>query len=128
VRELPDLIVGLHRRGLRITRVAYRKEGWEPAPRRLAADDRVIRLGWFPGIDPHLVRMTGGDGGQVRLDLLVIPTDLEESVARRATAAASAPQNHDAATALLVAVGALSEDAQSATTSSAMTRSEPWRR
>src|SRR3712207_6547266 len=77
--ELPALIRDLHRRGIRITRVGYRRESWEPAPRRLSADDRTIRLGWFQGLDPHLVRLTGGEGGQARLDLLVVPPHVGEN-------------------------------------------------
>ncbi len=105
--ELPALIVDLHRRGVRISRVAFRMENWDAAPRRLSADARAIRLGWFQGLDPHLVRLTGGEGGQARLDLLVVPPDTREPVATGAMAAASAPENHGSATAVLIAIGAL---------------------
>src|SRR3954454_11492721 len=50
--ELPGLVEELARRGVRVTRVAYNPDAWETAPRRIAADGRSIRLGWFRSIDP----------------------------------------------------------------------------
>ncbi len=105
--QLPPLIVELHRRGIRITRVAYRRETWDAAPRRLPADNRVIRLGWFQSLDPHLVSLTGGQGGQTRLDLLVVPPWASELIARRAMADASGPDNHRAASAVLSSLSVL---------------------
>jgi len=105
--ELPALIADLHRRGIRVTRVAYNRNTWEVTPRRLPADDRVIRLGWFQGLDPHLLSLSSGAGGQTRLDLLVIPPCTSEPVARRAMAAASALENHSRPTAILDGLGAV---------------------
>ena len=51
--ELPALITELHTRGIRATRVAYNPASWDPAPRRLDADGRVVRLGWFRGRARH---------------------------------------------------------------------------
>jgi hypothetical protein len=105
--ELPPLITVLGRQGIRLSRVAYHRENWEPAPRRLPADGRIVRLGWYPGLDPHLVRMTSGGGGRARLDLLVIPPDLDDAAGRQAMAAASQAGNHAVATAVLANIGAL---------------------
>jgi hypothetical protein len=105
--ELPPLITVLRHQGIRISRVAYHRENWEPAPRRLAADGRIVRLGWYPGLDPHLVRMTSGGGGRARLDLLVIPPDLDDAAGRQAMAAASQAGNHAVATAVLANIGSL---------------------
>jgi hypothetical protein len=105
--ELPPLITVLGHRGIRISRVAYHRDSWEPAPRRLPADGRILRLGWYPGLDPHLVRLTSGGDGRVRLDLLVVPPDLDEAAGRQAMTAASRAGNHAVATAVLADVGAL---------------------
>lgn len=76
--ELPALVEELHRRGIRVTRAAYNPDGWDPAPRRLAADGRIIRLGWFRSIDPQLLNLTG-DFTRGRIDLLVVPPDTRRS-------------------------------------------------
>ena len=88
--ELPGLVQELHRRGIQVTRAAYNPDAWETAPRRLAADGRTIRLGWFRSIDPQLLDLTG-DPTRGRLDLLVVPPDSTAAAARHAFAAASAP-------------------------------------
>jgi hypothetical protein len=101
--ELPALVQELHRRGIRVTRVAYHPGTWEAAPRRLPADGRTIRLGWFRSIDPQLLDLTG-DPQRGRLDLLVIPPDTTAAVAGRAFASASDRANRLTPTALLAAV------------------------
>ena len=58
-QELPALVEELHRRGIRVTRVTYNPDLWGPAPRRLDADGRTIRLGWFRNLDRQLLNMTG---------------------------------------------------------------------
>ncbi len=98
--ELPTLIGELQRRGVRISRVAYNRLSWDPAPRRLVVAGRVIRLGWFETLDPHLVSLSGGDG-QIRLDLLVVPPDTEPRIACWTMSAASVRDNHRTATAIL---------------------------
>ncbi len=98
--ELAVLIAELQRRGLRISRVAYNRRSWDPAPRRLAVAGRVIRLGWFETLDPHAVSLSGGDS-QTRLDLLVVPPDTEPRIARWAMSAASVRDDHRTATAIL---------------------------
>jgi hypothetical protein len=101
--ELPGLVQELHRRGIRVTRVAYNPDAWEAAPRRMAADGRTIRLGWFRSIDPQLLDLTG-DPDRRRLDLLVVPPDTTAAVARQAFAAASDRGNQRTPTAVLTAL------------------------
>jgi Family of unknown function (DUF5994) len=103
LEELPGLVEELRRRGIRVSRVAYNPDGWEPAPRRLAADGRIIRLGWFRGIDAQLLNLTG-DPNRGRLDLLVIPPDTTAAAARQAFAAAVDRANRRSPTALLAAL------------------------
>ena len=101
--ELPGLVQELHRQGIRVTRVAYNPDSWEAAPRRLAADGRTIRLGWFHGIDPQLLDLTG-DLQRGRLDLLVVPPDTTTAVARQAFTAATDRGNRETPTVLLAAL------------------------
>ncbi len=70
-RELPALITELHLRGTRIFRVAYNRDRWDPAPRSLRADGRVVRLGWFLTLDPDRLILQGSNGE--RIDLTVPP-------------------------------------------------------
>ena len=101
--ELPGLIEELHHRGIRVTRVAYNPDAWEAAPRRMAADGRTIRLGWFRSIDAHLLDLTG-DPQRGRLDLLVVPPDTTSAVAGQAFEAASDRANRRTPTAVLAAL------------------------
>jgi Family of unknown function (DUF5994) len=101
--ELPGLVQELHRRGIRVTRAAYNPDAWETAPRRLAADGRTIRLGWFRSIDPQLLDLTG-DTTRGRLDLLVVPPDTTAAAARQAFTAASDRANRRTPTAVLTAL------------------------
>src|SRR3954470_10796155 len=101
--ELPGLVQELHRRGIRGTRAAYNPDAWETAPRRLAADGRTIRLGWFRSIDPQLLDLTG-DTARGRLDLLVVPPDTTAATARQAFTAASDRANRRTPTAVLSAL------------------------
>ena len=83
-----------------MTRVAYQSDGWASAPRRLEADGRTIRLGWFRSIDQQLLNLTG-DPNRGRLDLLVIPPDTTAATAQRACSAATDRANRQTPTALL---------------------------
>ena len=83
--------------------VAYNPDLWEPTTRRLGADGRTIRLGWFRGIDRRLLNLTG-DATRGRLDLLVVPPDTTASTAQRAFSAATDRANRATPTALLDAL------------------------
>lgn len=100
--ELPALITELHRRDLRITRVVYNPESWDPAPRRLRADGRIVRLGWFRSIDPNLVYLTGNYGDN-RVELLVVPPDTAPAASALAMTRAASPGNRSTPTAVLTA-------------------------
>jgi hypothetical protein len=105
--ELPALIAALSQRGVRVSRVTYHPDSWETASRRLAAEGRVIRLGWFRSLDTHLHNLTAGEGGRSRLDLLVVPPEATEAVAAGAMSAATARENHGTPTAVLDALRAV---------------------
>ena len=99
-QELPALVEELHRRGIRVTRAAYNPDLWGPAPRRLDADGRTIRLGWFRNLDRQLLNMTG-DSSRGRLDFLVVPPDTTAAAAEHAFSAATDRVNRQAPTELL---------------------------
>jgi hypothetical protein len=101
--ELPGLVEELDRRGIRVRRVAYNPGAWETAPRRMAADGRIIRLGWFRSIDPQLLDLTG-DTHRGRVDLLVVPPDTATAAAQKAFTDASDRANRRTPTAVLAAL------------------------
>jgi len=70
--ELPDLVAELHRRGVRIVRVAFNPIRWDTAPRTVAADGRVIHLGLFHSLTPNLLILQGTAGERVDL---TVPLD-----------------------------------------------------
>jgi hypothetical protein len=80
--ELPALLAALWRRDLRVARVAYHRDSWDNDVRRLPVAGRIVRLGWFRTIDPHLVSLTGLDI-QDRQDLLVLPPTSDPQLAAR---------------------------------------------
>ncbi len=104
---MPDvsaLVEELLRRGTRITRIAYNPTLWHDAFRRQVADGRMIRLGWFHTMDPHLIVLTGTQGQ--RVDLLVVPSSTAPEVAARAMAAAADPHNAAPASDVLASASA----------------------
>jgi hypothetical protein len=65
---------------------------------------RIVRMGWFSSLDPALVIATTDRGDQV--DLLVVPPDTAEAVAREAMARAADPADLTRAAALLADLAA----------------------
>jgi hypothetical protein len=85
----------------RVARSAsFNPDLWGPVPRRLDADGRTIRLGWFRDLDRHLLNMTG-DVSRGRLDFLVVPPDTTAAAAEHAFSAATDRANRQAPTELL---------------------------
>ena len=109
--ELPALIVELHGRGNRVSRVLYNPATWDSVPaRKLSADGRVIRVGWFRSMDPHVLMVTSSAGAD-RLDLLIVPPGTTSAAAGRAMAAAVGIGNKRSASAVLE--GAMEESPSS---------------
>ncbi len=81
--ELPELIAELDRRGMRIERFTYSLEGWQPLPRKLAVQGRILRTGWFRSMDPQVVCLVWA-GSARRADLLVVPPETDVVTAARA--------------------------------------------
>jgi Family of unknown function (DUF5994) len=81
--ELPELIAELDRRGLRVERFTYALDAWQPVPRKLVVQGRVVRTGGFRSMDPHVVCLTW-DGGARRADMLVVPPETDVLTGARA--------------------------------------------
>ena len=99
--DLPFLVAELHRKGIRITRAAYHPAQWDPAPAKIDADGRAVRVGWFRSMDAHLISLRGSNGE--RVDLLVVPPDTAATTAAHAMVLAAAGSNRLSATAVLAA-------------------------
>ena len=82
VAELPALLDVLWTAGREINRITYDLPAWEPAPRRMQIDGRVVRLGGFTAGVPSTVTLSDAWGSE-RVDILVIPPDTHPAVAQR---------------------------------------------
>ncbi|MGP3923909.1 DUF5994 family protein [Streptomyces sp. 8N616] len=106
-RELPAMIDVLDRRWGRITRIAVNPTLWPVIPRKVPVAGHVVHVGWFAAAqDPHKLLLLSSTAG--RWDLLVIPPVTGEAAAARLMAAATEPQGHLTATALMANEEALS--------------------
>ena len=103
--ELPPLLAMLAARLGWVERVTYNLTVWEPAPRRLAVNGRVVRLGGFRSQPADTVTVIGRDGQQ-RLTLLVIPPHTDPATAEQVLARASQPDNAETIETLLAPTGA----------------------
>ncbi|GGR64681.1 hypothetical protein GCM10010169_04660 [Micromonospora fulviviridis] len=102
VAELPGLILALTERHGRIRHIMLNIHAWDSRFRRLAVGPDVVRLGWFDTLDPAvLVATTGGD---LQVDLLIVPPSTAAAAAERAMAAAADPANVRRAPDILAAI------------------------
>lgn len=104
VAELPGLIVALSGRYGPIRQVMLNSGAWGGRFRRLAMGTQVVRMGWFTSLDPALAIATTERGDQ--LDLLVVPPQTSDAVARGAMADAADPTNTMRAPDVLAAAAA----------------------
>jgi hypothetical protein len=81
--EVRELIAELERRGVRVERFTYALDSWQPAPRKLLVNGRVVRTGGFRSMDPQVVCLIW-QGGQRRADLLVVPPETDVLTGARA--------------------------------------------
>jgi Family of unknown function (DUF5994) len=106
--ELPELIAGLEASLGPITRVALKLDAWDRAPRRVAIDDRRVRVGWFRTMDAHMVGVTRAFQG--RLALLVVPPEEAGQAAESAMAMAADATNSAGPADILTAAGIVSDE------------------
>lgn len=86
--ELPALLAVLDARLERVERVTYNLTAWSKAPRLLLVSKQVIRVEGFRSQHADTVTLIG-DGGKVRLTLLVVPPETTRDAAHRILMAAS---------------------------------------
>ncbi|WP_157767804.1 DUF5994 family protein [Actinosynnema pretiosum] len=101
VTELPALLSTTAVRTGEIARVSYSLPEWDPAPRRVAHEDRRIRLEGFNWQSAHTVDLIAVDGR--RLTLLVVPATTDPTHARRTMSLAVERDNTRTAGELLAA-------------------------
>ncbi len=104
--ELPRLTAELTARIGQTERVTYNLTAWDPVAKRITTDHGVIRLDGFRSQQADTITVIGGQGGQRRLTLLVIPPDTFQGSAQDVLASASQAGNTDAVQALLAAKSA----------------------
>ncbi len=102
VAELPGLVLALAERHGRIRHIMLNIDAWDSRFRRLAVGPDLVRLGWFDTLDPAvLVATTGGD---IQVDLLIVPPATAAAAAEQAMAAAADPTNVRRAPEILAAL------------------------
>lgn len=90
--ELQPLLEVLWTAAREINRITFNIAAWDPAPRRMSIDGRIVRLGGFATSDPLTVRLSDVRGVE-RIDVLVIAADTDSSLAERALLLASQPDS-----------------------------------
>ena len=90
--ELPALLDVLWTADRDITRVTYNLAAWDPAPRRVKIDGRIVRLGGFGSSDKHTVRLSDAWRREV-VDIVVVDPDTAPDEADRIFALASTSGN-----------------------------------
>ena len=78
--------------GHEITRVTYHLSSWDPAPRRVTIDGRVLRLGGFATGDAHTIKLSDA-WRRESIDILVVAPDTEAALAERILLLASTADN-----------------------------------
>ncbi|WP_157182913.1 DUF5994 family protein [Sciscionella marina] len=112
-REIPRLAAMLASSWLPPSRITFAMEAWDPAPRRVSVNGRLIRLGGFHSQDEHLLDVLGPDGE--RLTLLVVPPENSVDESEQALQSAADPDNRESPEDLLSHGTALSALPRSAT-------------
>lgn len=111
--DVPDLIDRFPPYSGRVSRILFSPPDWDrphdaqgrsaPWPRSVDARRGRVKVGSFPADDTHLmVLVMSGAPGQ-RLQLLVLPADLDPEIGSRLMVEASEPQNRRTAAQLLAA-------------------------
>ena len=91
VAELPGLILAIDHRHGPVIHLVLAADGWDPHPRRLGVDGRVLRLGYFASQPVSLLTALCANGD--RVDLLVVAPDTSAENAQAAMALAATAGN-----------------------------------
>ena len=89
--ELPNLVPAIDVVHGPITRLLLSISGWQPRPRRLTVNDRILRLAYFASQPAALLTALCHNGE--RVDLLVVPPDTDAAVAEAAMTIAATSTN-----------------------------------
>jgi hypothetical protein len=98
--ELPALLAVLAVRMGLVESVSYNLDAWEPAPRRITLDGRLVRLAGFRSQNPATVDVLSAAH---RITLLVVAPDAAPASAHGALMAAGHRGNTDRVDALVLA-------------------------
>jgi hypothetical protein len=101
VAELPGLVLAIDKLRGPVTRLVLAAAGWDPHPRRLGMNGRVLRLGYFTSQPVSLLTAICGND---RIDLLVVPPHTADGTADAAMVLATATTNLVHAQHILLAV------------------------
>jgi hypothetical protein len=82
IGELPGLIAAVAGRYGDVARVSYSLVFWDDAPRSLAVDDRIVRLGGSATTNPYSLTL-GGSSGAAPVELLVVAPEADTALAAR---------------------------------------------
>lgn len=91
VAELPSLVLVIDAVHGPITGLVLSDGNWAPRPRRLAVNDRILRLAYFAS-QPAMLLTAFCDNG-ARVDLLVVPPETGGAVAETAMTIAATSTN-----------------------------------
>jgi hypothetical protein len=80
--ELPSLLDVLWTACRDVNRVSYGMPFWEPVPRRMRVEDRVVSLRGIRGQDPSLLTLFDS-AGRDHVDILVVPPEADATFAER---------------------------------------------
>jgi hypothetical protein len=100
--ELPALLAQLSTAGYAVRRVAYNLEAWDPAPRRLTVNGRLVRLGGFRTQNAAEIDLVDSAGDE-RTALVVIPPQADPAMAERALVLAATADDTSRADEVLTA-------------------------
>lgn len=79
-----------------IERVTFNLTAWDPVAKRITTDHGVARMDGFHSQQADTITVIGGQGGQRRLTLLVIPPETSPETAQGILTSASQPDSTDA--------------------------------
>lgn len=80
--ELPALLDVMWTACRDVDRVGYNLPFWEPVPRRMRVDERVVRLRGYRRKDPALLTLSDSSGCE-HVDILVVPPEADAHFAER---------------------------------------------
>ncbi len=92
VAELPGLVLAIDALHGPVKRLMLNRLDWESHPRRLGIAGRVVHMGYFASQPTSLLTALSGTSGD-RVDLLIVPPDIDSGAATAAMALAATPGN-----------------------------------